>query len=473
MGRALGMDAYLSRMARDPGGSGRMHHEVGIRCRKCAKEEWATAPQPGWGRRIFKTKGWDCGNGLNRHTCPDCVSGKTRLPATQRKHAREVVEQQQVATVHHLPEPERPIIHVHQAPEPETPTMTAIAAAMQIAVTPKPSRSTTKGSRGRPFGFSIEGNAAAAARKLLVCDGVANPQRDIHYKTHRSSDGTWSYEIVSKKAYAGPATTRLIRQRNTEGKPIARRDNCVRAAQIALSRMGIANPMADVHYTVTGSPGVGYVYRLLDAAQPPKPVDDTPQPSRLTGGGFLSRYDARKDALAVLQAARKTGGAPAEGVDYWITQDGYNLWGWRTTNPNPANQDQAERANPETKVATVQPITDEPRAPTRIENRRIMETLDECYDADRQRYKSSFSDQALAVRLDVPRAWVSKVREEFYGPEANEAEIEARRQKLALLDAGVDKAAQAIAKSSTLLDVLAELETLVAELRAVRDQVKG
>lgn len=347
--------------------------------------------------------------------------------------------------------------------------MTAIAAAMNDAGAIK-TRALVKGTRGRPFGFSNAGNAGQAARKVLSAQGVIRPAEGQHYKVHRSSDGTYSYEIISTKG-EGPLGGRAHpKMKVVEGHRVSRRSHATGAAERTLNRLGIAMPMEGVHYEINGSPGEGYVYRLLEAAHP-EPETEASGPCRLTGGGFLSRYDARKDALAVLQAARKTGGAPVENVDYWITQDGYNLWGWRTTNPTPANQDQAEPAKMENEVGTVQPITNEPRKPTRDENRRIMDTLEECYDAEKQRYKASFSDNALAARLDVPRAWVSVVREQFYGPETNEAEIEDRRRKLALLDAGVEQATQALAKGTALLDVMAELETLVADLKRIRKDV--
>lgn len=482
MGYALGEHEYLTRNEFDPA-TRRRRFEVGIRCRRCAKEEWLSAPDAGWGRRLFKKKGWDCGNGVNRHTCPDCLAGKTRTPATKRAKAREALPGVEVATraiqdplpeptlaeVHHLPEPPRPIIHVHN-PQEESPPMTAIAAAMETDQ--RPAQTKTIKARGKPFGFTLEGNAAQAARRALMNEGVVNPERGRHYKTHRSADGTWSYEILTRKGGGLPvdALRSPPRIRVVEGYRVQRRDHAVRAASLLLNRRGIATAMEGVHYEISGSPGEGYIYRLLPAADPAPPATpEAPKPTRACGGGHLSRYDARKDALAVLQAVRKTGGAPIEGVDYWVTQDGFNLWGWTTTNPTPPKvENQAQPEPPKVKeeaVGEVVTIAESPRAPTPAENRRIMDALDEHYDSERGRYRQSFNDAAVSHKLDLPRAWVKKVREEFFGPEANEADVEAQRQKLAVLERGVETATAALNKAQAILEAAAELETVLGEMK--------
>jgi predicted nucleic-acid-binding Zn-ribbon protein len=73
-----------------------------------------------------------------------------------------------------------------------------------------------------------------------------------------------------------------------------------------------------------------------------------------------------------------------------------------------------------------------PRAATREENRRIRDELDACYDESAGRYVASWTDQAVADKLKVPRAFVSGVREDFYGPEGNEAQAN-RHQALEAL----------------------------------------
>jgi hypothetical protein len=63
-----------------------------------------------------------------------------------------------------------------------------------------------------------------------------------------------------------------------------------------------------------------------------------------------------------------------------------------------------------------------PRQATREDNRRILDALDQHYDVDRQCYRASFTDEAVASQLDVPRAWVSVIRDQAFGPNVSEAD---------------------------------------------------
>lgn len=73
---------------------------------------------------------------------------------------------------------------------------------------------------------------------------------------------------------------------------------------------------------------------------------------------------------------------------------------------------------PEPKVIAMK--ADPPRIPTRGDRRRIIDALEEHYDAARERYKSSWTDKGLSHKLDLPVAWVAEERERAYGPDVNE-----------------------------------------------------
>jgi ribosome-binding protein aMBF1 (putative translation factor) len=66
-------------------------------------------------------------------------------------------------------------------------------------------------------------------------------------------------------------------------------------------------------------------------------------------------------------------------------------------------------------------VADDPRQPTRDDKRVIRDALDEHYDEKAERYTKNWSDKALAAKLNKPERWVADVREEFYGPDVNEA----------------------------------------------------
>ena len=63
------------------------------------------------------------------------------------------------------------------------------------------------------------------------------------------------------------------------------------------------------------------------------------------------------------------------------------------------------------------PQADPPPAMDREDRRIITEKLDDVY-GDRG-YRGSWTDTTLARDLNVPRAWVSEVREAFFGPEGS------------------------------------------------------
>ena len=93
-------------------------------------------------------------------------------------------------------------------------------------------------------------------------------------------------------------------------------------------------------------------------------------------------------------------------------------------NPDPAKPTPHVEAAPDRVVQLVPPAPEPPRQPTREDRRLIVDELDRTYDLTNMRYPGKLDDAALAARLDVPRAWVAELREQLYGPEANEAQAQ-------------------------------------------------
>lgn len=58
-----------------------------------------------------------------------------------------------------------------------------------------------------------------------------------------------------------------------------------------------------------------------------------------------------------------------------------------------------------------------PRDPTPADRRRILDQLDIDYDDKAIGYLNGLSDEKMAAKMGVPRAWVTKVREEYCGPD--------------------------------------------------------
>ena len=72
---------------------------------------------------------------------------------------------------------------------------------------------------------------------------------------------------------------------------------------------------------------------------------------------------------------------------------------------------------------TVAPI----REPSREEKRQIMSLLEVSYDADAGRYKGADTDQTVATAIGggVMPGWVAAIREEFFGPDGGNGEMDA------------------------------------------------
>ena len=66
-------------------------------------------------------------------------------------------------------------------------------------------------------------------------------------------------------------------------------------------------------------------------------------------------------------------------------------------------------------------VTPEVRTMTRDERRIIFEKINEVYVGEKVGYSDSWSDDKVAKDLGVPRAWVSTIREDMFGPDVNES----------------------------------------------------
>lgn len=95
---------------------------------------------------------------------------------------------------------------------------------------------------------------------------------------------------------------------------------------------------------------------------------------------------------------------------------------------------------------------DPPREMTRADRRIIMEKLDEVYGD--QCYKTPWTDAALAKDLGTPRAWISEVRDQCFGPEGSNPlfdEFESR------LEAVAPKVVSIVDKAKNLFDQVYQL----------------
>lgn len=115
---------------------------------------------------------------------------------------------------------------------------------------------------------------------------------------------------------------------------------------------------------------------------------------------------------------------------------------------------------PELKVVSMQaaPKAEPPREMSREERRIITDKLDDVYDDKAGRYKAPWTDTAVSKDLGVPRAWVSEVREQFFGPEGSNSDF----------DDFLEKSAPVIADMKNLMKALTgQIEVVKASERSI------
>lgn len=105
-------------------------------------------------------------------------------------------------------------------------------------------------------------------------------------------------------------------------------------------------------------------------------------------------------------------------------------------------------------IPTNGPI-EEHRPMTRDERRIIFSKIDELYVGDKTGYVEGWSDARIATDLGVPRAWVSSLREEYFGPEMNENMVADAKMLLTEIK-NIELAAGPIVKQMNELAVRAE-----------------
>ena len=66
------------------------------------------------------------------------------------------------------------------------------------------------------------------------------------------------------------------------------------------------------------------------------------------------------------------------------------------------------------------PAIEAHRSMTRDERRIIFQKIDDVYVGEKVGYSAGWSDARIATDLGVPRVWVSKIRDENFGPDIDE-----------------------------------------------------
>jgi len=172
--------------------------------------------------------------------------------------------------------------------------------------------------------------------------------------------------------------------------------------------------------------------------------------------------------------------AKCEAVAYWpqnghrakppeaVTQH-FRNHGWSIGNgPRMDVCPECQKRRPELKVVKMEtseaPKAEPPREMGREDRRIITDKLDEVYDEKAVRYRSPWTDAAVARDLGVPRAWVGEVREQFFGPEGSNPEFDDFLEKAAPIIAEMKNMANSLRVQS---ERYKELEPRIAEIERI------
>lgn len=102
-----------------------------------------------------------------------------------------------------------------------------------------------------------------------------------------------------------------------------------------------------------------------------------------------------------------------------------------------------------------------PRDPTPTDLRRIMREIDDNWDEARQRYTGATTDQSIADKLNVPRAWVAAERVRAFGDQMRNEAAEQALGELKNLRADAKKAMQRA------FDAAASIETHISHIETM------
>jgi hypothetical protein len=129
----------------------------------------------------------------------------------------------------------------------------------------------------------------------------------------------------------------------------------------------------------------------------------------------------------------------------------------------------AARRAPKIKEAAVAENVTDLRQPTRDQKRQIIGLLTDTYDTEAGRYRGRDTDQTLAEVMGggVMPGWVAAIREELFGPEGGNDELERLavdvREHLAQLDARATALHETLAGATAGLREMNELKAKAAE----------
>ncbi len=151
---------------------------------------------------------------------------------------------------------------------------------------------------------------------------------------------------------------------------------------------------------------------------------DAPGAPRMAGYGITCAKCGKQDKVSSQRAH-----LPAEAVSRMFTGRG-----WNVSSRNPRHHLCPDCNSPSHKSKVIpmaivkaaplaKNVAEAPAEMTREDRRIIFAKLNEVYVDEKVGYSDSWSDQRVANDLNIPRGWVTSIREENFGPDGASEEV--------------------------------------------------
>lgn len=150
-----------------------------------------------------------------------------------------------------------------------------------------------------------------------------------------------------------------------------------------------------------------------------------------TGGArqWASRIECNECGRVAHHVSNSTKHKPPEAVEQYFRKNGWQVGaGPRADKCPKCIEAKHINRNKEPPVAeTKEPnVAQMPRTMSREDRKLIFDEINGCYDKEAGRYMDGWHDEKVAKSLGahVPRAWVSEIREDFFGPSGSNEDFD-------------------------------------------------
>lgn len=431
--------------SRPYGDDGKLVPMVGCTCKRCDTTTWVRSATPGAGYALFGRKGWRLGrHGTSADICPVCIAAqKAAKPAT----------------VYVAPPKEETAVPITL--QPMNPVMEA-KLTEALSKMDEPIQSEVPAYVAPPMPAPMP--AELRITKVMPSREIKDPVH-MTFDEFANLDEPWPDIIKRTHGVAG----RGYSTRDAHDRATARR-----SAKLCLAHFGVIEPIQGVHYSIVRQSDGRWSWIIPGRKRlvPIKPYNKRPKRTsiqktvRTEKAGYASPASAYQTAL---RQARLNGiENPVRGVHYdtFVQSDG--RWAWKLLPQKESIEpmtlpELVESAAPTLMVDTISPS--DLRQPSRDQRRSIMDALDTVYDDAKMRYRGAGSDAKTAKDLDVPRIWVSQIREQFHGDHDRNEQAD---QQLKDVTSALALAAQSV---ETLMSMAAEAEKIKVNLQATLDKL--